>query len=63
MKTIFIVKMGAENQFTHFEWAFKNKEDAMKFRDHLDKDKGASQAQSFIRELEYYESFPELIVK
>ena len=59
MTTIFIVKMGSNNSFTNFEWAFKNYDDALKFRDYLDREKmGATDIQSSIKELNYYEEYP-----
>ncbi len=60
MNSIFIVRLSSNNSFTIIEWAFKNIDDAIKFRNHLDKDLSATDNPSSIRELNYIESYEEL---
>lgn len=61
MNTIYIVKLGSNNLMSILEWGFKNKNDAIMFRDQLDFERkiGASSMPSTIREMNYFESYPE----
>lgn len=51
---IYIVTMGTNNIYNNYEVAFKNYDDAVKFRDYLDEGKGASSNFSTIREMHFF---------
>ena len=61
MKSVYIVKKGANNSFTIFEWGFFSFEEAEKFRDILDKNNNATSPASTISEKIIFESINEII--
>lgn len=61
MNKLYIVTMGANNQFTRYQWAFHNFAEAEKLCHFLDKEKGATSPISTIHDIYIFNTADEII--